>query len=213
MQRIKMTVVAGMILGVGLLGGCQPWKEKYLACNADLENLQALFDSAHSTTQQCDAEKSQLRQQIQALQRDLNAALNRTQPRDKDPLENMGGVYDPARGTITVTLTSDVLFDSGKITLKSKSKETLSQIASIIKKEHPDKDVWVVGHTDTDPIKKSKWADNWQLSTERSLAVTRYLIEQGLSAKQLVAAGRGEFHPKGSSKADNRRVEIVVYTR
>ena len=69
----------------------------------------------------------------------------------------------------------------------------------------------MVGHTDTDPLKatKDKYKDNWELSAERALAVTRYLVSQGVAAEALTAAGRGEFHPL-ESKAKSRRVEIVV---
>ncbi len=204
MQRIRMIVAAGLVVGIGLAGGCQPWKQKYQTCNADLENLKGLFDGAQGSLAQCEAEKSQLEMANKQLQ---------DEGRKKGGLEEMGGKYDPASGKITVTLANDVLFDSGKVTLKSASKTQLGRIASIIEEEHANKEVLVIGHTDTDPIKKSGWKDNWQLSTERALAVTRYLIEQGVSAKQIIAGGRGEHHPVGSSKASNRRVEVIVSTR
>jgi len=167
--------------------------------------------SANQAAQQCEMDKAQLNQRL----RDAEGALAdaRQQARKVSDLEKEGGVYDAARGTITVTLESNVLFSSGKVSLKNDSKTRLQRISSIIKRDYPGKEVWVIGHTDTDPIKKSKWTDNWQLSTERSLAVTRYLVQNGISAKQLVAAGRGEYHPISSSKAQNRRVEIVVYAR
>ena len=106
---------------------------------------------------------------------------------------------------------SDILFDSGKASLKSTYKSKLNRIAQIIQREHSGKEVSIVGHTDTDPIKKSKWKDNWQLSTERALAVVRYMVSQGIPARSLAAVGRGEFHPVGSAKSKNRRVEIVVH--
>ena len=120
-------------------------------------------------------------------------------------------MFDPKKGTITVALASDVLFDSGKAILKSESKSKLNRIAGIIKQQYAGKEIGVVGHSDTDPIRKSKWKDNWELSCERALAVTRYLIEQGIPAKQLAASGRSEYHPVGSTKSQNRRVEIVVH--
>ncbi len=221
MQWIKMA--GGMVLAVTLLlaGGCQPWEQKFRACNSELENMKALYDSAQAEADNCRSNLQSLQQDAQAwqaryqdCQRELQVA---SQARSETPaaggLGAEGGVYDPSRGTITVPLTSDVLFDSGQVTLKSTSKSRINRITDIIKREHSGKEIWVIGHTDTDPIKKSKWKDNWQLSTERALAVTRYLISQGISAKSLVAAGRGEHHPTGSSKAQNRRVEIVVYTR
>lgn len=76
----------------------------------------------------------------------------------------------------------------------------------------------VVGHTDSDPIKKSKWKDNWQLSAERALAVLRYLNSKGISSEKIRAVAAGSSRPvasnkSSSGKAQNRRVEIVVNTR
>lgn len=200
---LRKTIAVMGILGLLLVGGCGKWKEKYEACNAELENLEALFDGSQQALQACEADKNQLAMM-------LDAERNKAARQESD-LEKEGGVYDAARGTITVTLENEVLFDSGKVTLKSASKTRLNRISEIIKREHGGNEVWVVGHTDTDPIRKSKWKDNWQLSTERSLAVTRYLMTQGVSAKQLVAAGRGEHQPIGSQKSKNRRVEIIVH--
>ena len=74
----------------------------------------------------------------------------------------------------------------------------------------------IVGHTDTDPIKKSKWKDNWELSAQRSLAVVRYLISKGIPKETILEVGRGESQPVASNstesgKAKNRRVEIVEH--
>jgi len=103
-----------------------------------------------------------------------------------------------------------VLFDSGQAVIKAESKTKLNRIAGIIKQRYADKEISVVGHTDTDPIKISGWKDNWELSAQRALSVTRYLLGQGISAAQLAAVGRGEYHPLTADKSDNRRVEIVV---
>ena len=203
MSLRKITVIVA-ILGLVFLGGCGKWRAKYEACNAELENLDVLLEGSQQDLQVCQADKNRLAQM-------LDAERNKDR-RKRTELERAGGVYDAARGTITVTLENEVLFDSGKVTLKSTSKSRLSRLANIIKREHGGNEIWVVGHTDSDPIRKSKWKDNWQLSTERSLAVTRYLLKQGVSAKQLVAAGRGKHHPVGSKKSKNRRVEIIVHT-
>ncbi len=200
-----------VLLSVGLLAmvtGCDNWQQKYQACNAEYENLQALFDGAQQSLNDCQMEKAN-------LERQLIAERNRQQEQQHKPggLEEMGAKRDELRGTITLPLASDVLFDSGQVKLKSAIQSKLNRIAQIINSEHAGKEVWVVGHTDTDPIRKSKWKDNWELSCERGLAVTRYLIDHGVSAKNLVAAGRGEHHPVGSNKSENRRVEIVVFER
>ncbi len=203
MKLRKIILVIG-ISAFAMLPGCGEWEEKYKACRAELDNLEALFNGSQQALQDCEAAKMRLSQL-------LESERNKPAQRQQTSLEKAGGVYDASRGTITVTLSTNVLFDSGKAVLKSSSKSNLNNISGIIKREHGGSEVWVIGHTDSDPIKKSKWKDNWQLSTERALAVTRHLIGTGVSAKQLVAGGRGEHKPVGSSKSKNRRVEIMVY--
>ena len=85
------------------------------------------------------------------------------------------------------------------------------QIAGVIKPQYASNVIRVVGHTDTDPIKKSKWEDNLQLSMERSASVHRYLQTRGIRPQLMEAVGNGQWHPK-QTKATSRRVEIVVVT-
>ena len=217
MQQMRLALVVMLAGAVLTAGGCQNWKGKYETCSVEQENLQALFDQAQMSLQQaqedqqqCQADRANLSQQLTGARQDLQTAKT---PKFERALEAEGGVYNPQTGTITVTLESNVLFDAGKVDLKSESKSRLDRIASILRNKYAGKRVSVVGHTDTDPINKSKWKDNWELSTQRSLAVTRYLIKRGVSAEQVEAVGRGEFHPVGASKAGNRRVEIEVYAR
>jgi flagellar motor protein MotB len=206
MKSVAVVAVLGLLL-VGT--GCQNWKQKHETCTAEKDNLEALFENCQESLQQCNAERDQMATSLGQTQKDLAEAMKK---KTFDPgFAGEDAKWDPAKGTITVPLASDVLFDSGRVTLKSDSKSRLNRIAQEIKKKYGSKEVSVIGHTDTDPIKKSKWQDNWQLSTERALAVTRYLIQEGISAKQLAAVGRSEYHPIGSKKSDNRRVEIVVH--
>ncbi len=128
--------------------------------------------------------------------------------------------FDAAAGTITVTLPNTILFDSGKASLKSATSTELDHILSVIKQKYSDKDIDVVGHTDTDPIVKTKdlWKDNLELSAQRALSVARYLIGHGIPEKQVRAAACGSARPVASNasaagKAKNRRVEIVVNMR
>ncbi|MCH8242160.1 MAG: OmpA family protein [Planctomycetes bacterium] len=81
--------------------------------------------------------------------------------------------------------------------------------------EYRDVRLCVFGHTDGTPIKKSGWKDNWELSTQRSLEVVRYMADRGVARVRLVAGGCGENRPRvqNSSEANrgkNRRVEIFA---
>ncbi len=112
-------------------------------------------------------------------------------------------------GDLHVRVPGDVLFASGKVELKSTAKSTLNQIVGVIKSDYPNNTIRVEGYTDTDPIRKSAWKDNLELSLQRSAAVHRYLQSQGISASKMYAAGFGETRP-ASTKTTSRRVEIVV---
>ena len=80
---------------------------------------------------------------------------------------------------------------------------------------------WVLqidGDTDNLPVRAGRYADNWDLSTERALSVVRFLVLQGLPAKHLAANGYGEFQPltDGTSLEDrrlNRRIELKITQR
>jgi flagellar motor protein MotB len=126
-------------------------------------------------------------------------------------LEGIDASYDAAAGTVTVAIPGNVLFDSGRSVLKSSAKHTLDKIASAIKKSYPGKRVYVDGHTDTDPIRRTKAAydDNFDLAYERAHSVAGYLMTKGISEKNLVIRSYGINNPK-SSKEASRRVEIVV---
>jgi outer membrane protein OmpA-like peptidoglycan-associated protein len=110
-----------------------------------------------------------------------------------------------------VTLGTDILFPAGKAELTAAGKAALDKIARDLKAQYAGLPVRVYGHTDTDPIVKTKnlWTDNLDLSANRAMAVTRYLIGHGIDAKQVETIAMGEHHPAGSKNA-SRRVEIIV---
>jgi len=108
-----------------------------------------------------------------------------------------------------VTVGGDLLFASGKAVLTSAGKARLDKIVQDIKSSYPGKVVRVYGHTDKDPIRKSPWKDNLELSANRAMAVVRYL-SKSISAKLIETVAMGEHHPVPGSKAKSRRVEIFV---
>jgi chemotaxis protein MotB len=74
------------------------------------------------------------------------------------------------------------------------------------------------GHTDIRPIATVEFPSNWELSSARAISVVRYLMEQGVPANRLVAAGFGAFQPieAGDSEqalAKNRRIELKLTER
>ena len=58
------------------------------------------------------------------------------------------------------------------------------------------------GHTDIKPIATPEFPSNWELSSARAISVVRYLMQQGVPANRLVAAGFGEFQPIDAADSD-----------
>jgi chemotaxis protein MotB len=220
-SRITIALIA--VIFVSMLTGCTNWEQEYKNLDIMLKNREGQLEDCNGKLDgQLDRSKtlgdqlSQSKQTIIDLERRLKSGA---------PVSDASGFgngvdvkYNRADGTITVTLQNTVLFGSGKATLKKATINELDHVKSVVQQRYGGMLIDVVGHTDTDPIKKSKWKDNWQLSAERALAVLRYLNSKGISAKQIRAVAAGSSRPVASNKSSsgkskNRRVEIVVHTR
>lgn len=117
-----------------------------------------------------------------------------------------------------ISVPGSVLFDAGKAELSGSGRSKVSQIASDIRSRYGDRDIYVVGHTDDQPIRKSKWKDNWELGAHRALTVVRTLKDLGVPNDSLVQANCGEYRPKIRGKDEksrqvNRRVEFYAVKR
>ena len=205
------------LISITFFSGCTNWKKKYEALNVEHQNLKGLYERER-------AEKGQLAQQLTQCRQTIEELQKQIEERSQSPAEATGFgkgydvAFDASAGTITVTLPNAILFDSGKATLKKATSTELDHIRSVLRDRYAGKMIDVVGHTDTDPIKKSPWKDNLELSAQRSLSVVRYLKSRGVPAERVRAVGRGESKPiasnaTASGKSRNRRVEIVVYMR
>jgi chemotaxis protein MotB len=130
-----------------------------------------------------------------------------------------GGLQTPEvsvgtdREGVVIRLSGSYLFDSGRAELKPNSFALLDAIAGQLKLE--PNDIRVDGHTDSTPLVGSPlFPTNWELSTARAVAVSRYLTEaDSIQATRVEASGFGEFRPivpndTRDHRALNRRVEI-----
>jgi len=131
------------------------------------------------------------------------------------PDELKGKVDIRRRGSDTaIGLPSDVFFSSGSSNFTASSERTMGQVLDYIRKNHPGGMIRVEGHSDSDPIRrtKNKYHCNWELSFERAHAVVHYLIEKGkFDPRRVVCEAYGEFQPQDpADKSKNRRVEIVI---
>ncbi len=213
----KTTALVICLVSVVLLSGCTNWEKKYEALNVEHQNLRGLLERERG-------EKGQLADQVSRGQQTIEELQKQIVERNESAADvtGFGEGYDvsldSAAGTITVTLPTAILFSAGKASLKRATSAELNHIHSVVQSQYGGRRVDIVGHTDSDPIKKSKWKDNWELSAQRALTVVRYLVKQGMPKDKIRAIGSGATKPIASNattsgKAKNRRVEIVVNMR
>jgi len=200
-----------------LVSGCTDWQKKYEYLDVEHQNLKGRYERLQAEKDQLAGKISQDQQTIEELRKQIDE-LNKTPAEATGFGKGYDVTFDPSAGTITVTLPDTILFASGQASLKSATSAPLDHILSVLRQKYSGRYLDVVGHTDSDPIKKSPWKDNWELSAERALSVTRYLIERGIAPDRVRAVGCGEARPIASNataagKAKNRRVEIVVHIR
>ncbi len=227
-----MTILLG-VAAVGLLaGGCKnAMYDENVALHQQNRELQAQLD-ARSAELRSAPDPAQLQaMQAEILERDRKIGELQSELRQPAPVPMAGantavapgdpaiaGIetsYDAKAGTMTVNLPGDVLFDPGKADLKPGAKTTLNKVIAAIHRDYSGKKIRVEGHTDSDPIRasKSEWEDNLDLSLTRAASVSRYLEQQGINPKLVTTSGFGEHRPRGTNKAKNRRVEIVVVVK
>ena len=158
--------------------------------DAQRASAQADLDRAASEKAQAEADKAQLRAQLLVQ---FNAILQ---------------TRDTARGLIVNM--SDVLFDTGKYSLRPAAREKLARVAGILS-GHPSLRMQVEGYTD------SVGSDDYNqvLSEHRAGSVRDYLTQAGISSDSVTAKGFGKTQPVASNntssgRQQNRRVELVI---
>jgi len=117
------------------------------------------------------------------------------------------------RGLVVDVITDRVLFDLGEATLRPEGGQVLDALAPVLK-QVPN-GLLIEGHTDNQPISDSRFASNWELSTQRATTVLRYLLTRGVDSSSVAAAGYADQRPllagdSTVSRARNRRVAIVI---
>lgn len=157
---------------------------------AEAQKAQAAAAEADRLRQQAEMEKNALREQL--LQQFNTVLQTRETPRG------------------LVINMSDVLFDTGKYTLKPTAREKLARLSGIVA-SHPGLNLQVEGYTDS----TGSDAYNQKLSEQRASTVREYLLSQGLDPQTITATGYGKAYPVASNdtaagRAMNRRVEMVV---
>ena len=113
------------------------------------------------------------------------------------------------RGSMVLSLPAEVLFPSGVADLSKQGELAVLEVGITLKR-FPERRFLVIGHADDMPLQNAPYKDNWDLSVARAMTVTKFLIEAGMSAKNLVPAGVGDNDPISKDRAKNRRIEIAL---
>ncbi len=175
---------------------------------SDMADSQAASASALSAAQ-ADADQSRLsaqQSQLTAQQAEADKAAMRT--RLSEQLNKILQTRDSARGLIVSM--SDVLFDTGKYSLKPGAREKLAKVAGILL-AYPGLNIEVGGYTDN----VGGDAMNQTLSEHRASSVRDYLVQQGVATNSVSSRGFGNTLPvasneNSSGRQQNRRVELLV---
>lgn len=132
-----------------------------------------------------------------------------------------------ASGRITlrdgrIGISGSVLFSLNSAELQQEGRELLRQLIQPLQLylDENDELLMVSGFTDDLPIQQGnlQFSDNWELSAQRALTVTRALIAEGMPPNLVFAAAFGAGHPvvantDNVSRAQNRRVEMAPVPR
>lgn len=203
-----------LLIATVVATGCGPSKQdlKIEDLTAENEQLKNELDDRDRQINDAMVRENEARQTID----ELNSELARKRADASQPKGAEGWVTMPSFDMISIP--GSVLFASGKANLSGKGRRTLAKIASDIRAQYGDRDIYVFGYTDAEPIRKSKWKDNWELGSARSLNVVRALSNFGIPNEQLVQASCGQFRPKESDSSakgrrQNRRVEFYAVRR
>lgn len=121
--------------------------------------------------------------------------------------------FDNIDGKLFIDLSNEVLFESGSSELSDKGLQLTAKVAEVIN-ETEQTNIWVVGHTDNEPFISSS-IDNWELSAQRAISVTKALIQNDVSPELITASAKSKYSPKAPNDSEigkklNRRTEIIL---
>jgi len=184
-------------------------KEELSACQKETAELKTAL-SKSKTEAELARKDAQAAQEMQAMKE------KQMQQIKEEIVQAFPGVgasdlyFVGKNGNVVLNVGEDLLFRKGRADLTSKGKKTVKSLAEIFKK-HPELKIIVLGHTDKDPIRKTKYLykDNWDLSVARASTVVRELLKNGVEPERLTAAGKGDTQATDDAKS-SRRVEFAL---
>ncbi len=227
--------VAGILVATALFAACG---DKEAAYKRDVNGLkdqiaegenqkgtllaerQKLSQQLADTTAACSKEKGMLSDDLRKAidkQRELEQMAEKRRAKLKELKGKLAAMQAQGKlevrtsqGRMIVKLPENVLFDVGKSKLKAEGEAAVAQLTPILASLE-GRQFQVAGHTDS----TGKDETNWRLSTERALAVTLFMINNGMPPERVSSIGYGRFQPVATNdtdegRAQNRRIEIVL---
>ncbi len=154
-----------------------------------------------------------------ALDADENRAPTPQDPTSSLNLDAVFALGQTEPNTIEIVMLTSNMFVPGLAKLTADGMAAIEAVARQLQTMPGDALLEVEGHTDSDPIKNSKFFDNWELSSERATSVVRVLAKMGIDPHRMRAAGLAHFQPlvpdrddRGfailSNQAMNRRIVV-----
>jgi chemotaxis protein MotB len=212
-------------------------EQKYAAAQQQIDDLKGKLKDLGVGLSKSEEEKAKLRQAMSEYEArlkqldDMKARFKDLKAR-LDKLTSVGLKVVVRNNRMVIQLPGDILFDSGKDTLKPDGKKVLKQVADVIKGDATlsKRNFQVAGHTDKEPY-GGVYFDNWGLSVMRARQVVKFLVvpDTGADAKGIptggglepihwAAAGYGAMDPVAGTveqqtheeESKNRRVELVL---
>lgn len=205
-------------------------REENRALERQIEARQGRIGALESQIDELQGTRDAMRRQIAEAQRqyeEFESRLNSISLSGLDPetdrrLRELAATdpdlmqYDAEQGVIRFT--SDLTFASGSANVRDSARPALNRLAGVLlEAEASGYDLMVVGHTDSQPISRSRdrHPTNRHLSAHRAIAVSEQLSRAGLGQSRILISGWGSHdpvvsnNPSGGTKA-NRRVEIFL---
>jgi chemotaxis protein MotB len=207
---MKLRSILAILSAAVLAGGCTTkYQELLRDRDANIRELNGRLASMRAEKEDLERQLASRRAEPQPGAAPADATFKPSELQNELGAEASVSYHN---GRLSIGVEDSVTFDSGSDKLKESAHRILKKIVSVLERDFRDCKIYVEGHTDADPIQKTKdkFTSNRHLSAMRADAVSRYLIEQGIPEQRIVIVGYGQFDPKDPRvKERNRRVEIV----
>ncbi len=189
-------------------------KAQLKAAGVDISNLNANLEQQTRALE----DYKRRAEQLEAIKKRFEILRGKLQS-----LTKLGLNVTVRNNRMVIQLPGDVLFDSGRETLKKEGEEILRKVAEVVRADSglASRMFQVAGHTDSAPLQGGKFKDNWGLSVMRAREVLVFLVKPadvgggGLEPTHWSASGYGDTDPVKANdtpenRQSNRRCELVI---